>query len=405
MKFSSAVFATIASVLLSISNLSAQEEPTVIASPYGSASGNGTGHTLFPEIEGRRFEVINGTAGTEVNIACDGVNVDGVLDGMVDQYEAIFENLMQNWASMGVNYLVYSSPTLYSLLDDLNNTAEFNMGMTMDSCNSLRSRTKSRTQDLIDAAINRCIEDRGASDSYCNDASNYQEYIDDARIEEAEESQESSLAAIDDCEGENCVSTGNIEKGNTRDHLVALAKVDKDDRENIKAVLDYIEVDDDGETSYKKAGKTLHETIREMRDKYKEALNDLVNMATSGKNDTWTASDEYRFFQNKSNKAPSASDISSLAELSKNDPYKYESKVDIISNEQAMTYGRWLINRLEMAILNYTNPESKTGGKISKSTRNFYKNVALPDLKMEMDHFEDMVERQREEAKAWSSFN
>lgn len=141
---------------------------------------HGAGPSYFPPVVGQDFHPINIGFNTGLDVGC-GLDVEHALEAYLNvDYEHLVEYLKSNAMGLAVNYMVYSNPTLYSLLQDLKQGADWMINMNMFTCQSIRKAAdQSRWSDPYYAeAKKKCLQDNSLVN--CENDAMLAKYMDDA---------------------------------------------------------------------------------------------------------------------------------------------------------------------------------------------------------------------------------
>lgn len=135
------------------------------------------GHGGSPDLSyDKRINLISGSASSGFNVGCNGMTMMNVAAQAGAKLDMIAEYVQGNWQNIAINYLIYSSPTLYQVIENMNKHIEEALAVTMVSCQSIRQRAIDKTRAGIAAAEARCNEETG-SPELCNDGDVLDEYV------------------------------------------------------------------------------------------------------------------------------------------------------------------------------------------------------------------------------------
>lgn len=137
--------------------------PTLVDLPIEGA------FSYFPTTDMGDFTIAEARAGFGLNLGCAGVTIDGSMDAMVNQFKSMGKQFLANAPMIGVNYLVYSQPSLYALIQNLKESTEFMLDMTNFTCQSARQLAQDKWQDSIGSqAAAECAASNGAATAACS---------------------------------------------------------------------------------------------------------------------------------------------------------------------------------------------------------------------------------------------
>lgn len=118
----------------------------------------------FPD----RTTALSGYGSTQVGIGCDGINLGGIIDGQLAQYQQMVEGFIQNAPTLAIMYLAYSQPTVKAVIDELNNVGQFGLDLTNMSCSGVRAIADKAAEEKAQAmAEARCTAEAGYKDPEC----------------------------------------------------------------------------------------------------------------------------------------------------------------------------------------------------------------------------------------------
>ncbi len=118
----------------------------------------------FPD----RTTVLSGYGSTQVGVGCDGINLGGVIDGQLAQYQQMVEGFIQNAPTLAIMYLAYSQPTVKAVIDELNTVGQFGLDLTNMSCSGVRAIADKAAEEKAQAmAEARCTAEAGYKDPEC----------------------------------------------------------------------------------------------------------------------------------------------------------------------------------------------------------------------------------------------
>ena len=109
---------------------------------------------------GRNFTIIKGGGASGVDVGCANSDLQALLGGYFSvDFKSIMGYLQSNAGAFLLTWLIYSNPTLYSLLQDLKQAGEFALNANALNCSTIRkiadnSRTKAITKEALDECSN-----------------------------------------------------------------------------------------------------------------------------------------------------------------------------------------------------------------------------------------------------------
>lgn len=130
----------------------------------GTTNTLGTYTPYFPD----KTTALSGYGSTQVGVGCDGINLGGVIDGQLAQYQQMVEGFIQNAPSLAIMYLAYSQPTVKAVIDELNTVGQFGLDLTNMSCSGVRVIADKAAEEKAQAmAEARCTAEAGFKDPEC----------------------------------------------------------------------------------------------------------------------------------------------------------------------------------------------------------------------------------------------
>ncbi|MEK7623933.1 MAG: hypothetical protein AAB408_04705, partial [Patescibacteria group bacterium] len=93
-----------------------------------------------------------------VDVGCANADLEALLAGYFNvDFKSIMGYLQSNAGAFLLTLLIYSNPTLYSLLQDLKNAGDFALNANMLNCSTIRKiADNSRTQAITKEALDEC---------------------------------------------------------------------------------------------------------------------------------------------------------------------------------------------------------------------------------------------------------
>lgn len=134
------------------------ERPKVETNP--SPRVLGTGGSRYIPSTGRNFTILKGGGASGVDVGCANSDLQSLLNGYFNvDFKSIMGYLQSNAGSFLLTWLIYSNPTLYSLIQDLKQAGDFAVNMNALSCSTIRqiadnSRNKAITKEAMDECAN-----------------------------------------------------------------------------------------------------------------------------------------------------------------------------------------------------------------------------------------------------------
>lgn len=126
------------------------------------------GYTYFPSSSNGEFQLAEASAGGSADLTCSGVTLDGAMSSMLGNVQAVAGNLQNNAMGLGMNYLIYSSPSLYSLITNMKESFEMNLGASNLACSMARTAAKKNWDETSnEARVAQCLDESGGLSQEC----------------------------------------------------------------------------------------------------------------------------------------------------------------------------------------------------------------------------------------------
>lgn len=118
----------------------------------------------FPD----RTEVVEGYGSTTVGAGCDGINLGGVIQGQLSQYQQMVEAFIQQAPTLAIMFLAYSQPTVKAVIDELNGVGQFGLDLSNLTCSGVRAMADKSAEEKIQASAEaQCTAEAGFKDPEC----------------------------------------------------------------------------------------------------------------------------------------------------------------------------------------------------------------------------------------------
>lgn len=146
------------------------ERPKVANNPSERVRGGGSGYVPST---GRNFTILKAGGGSGVDVGCANTDLEAMLAGYFSvDFKSIMGYLQSNAGAFLLTWLIYSNPTLYSLLQDLKQAGDFALNANMLNCSTIRtiadnSRNKAITQEALEECSNMPQSVRDANMEQC----------------------------------------------------------------------------------------------------------------------------------------------------------------------------------------------------------------------------------------------
>lgn len=125
-------------------------------------------YTYIPTSENADYRLVTSSAAAGVDFGCQGVTMDGSLQATLDNFQQIASGLPAQAPALALNYLIYSSPSLYALVQNLKEAVDFNLNGANLACNTARTLGKQAwADDPAAVAQDECISQNGGLSDKC----------------------------------------------------------------------------------------------------------------------------------------------------------------------------------------------------------------------------------------------
>lgn len=125
-------------------------------------------YTYFPTSDWGDFRAMSGQVGGGADLTCSGVTMQGSIETMIANYTAMAGQLVSNAPGIAVNYLAYSSPTTYALIQNLKESFEMNLNGSNMACQLARSTAQKNWDEKPEQArAVECMEQNGGLTAEC----------------------------------------------------------------------------------------------------------------------------------------------------------------------------------------------------------------------------------------------
>lgn len=109
------------------------DDDVLPASPLDEVAGS-----LYPEVGGRSFDLVNASVSMSMPLSCNGFGDFQLFTQLGGQLKELFSNIGSMLPGLAINFLVYSSPTLFSIYEFMNTRLDFLAGMNVTACGTVR---------------------------------------------------------------------------------------------------------------------------------------------------------------------------------------------------------------------------------------------------------------------------
>lgn len=369
----------------------------------------------FPD----RTTALSGYGSSQVGIGCDGINLGGVIDGQLAQYQQMVEGFIQNAPTLAIMYLAYSQPTVKAVIDELNNVGQFGLDLTNMSCSGVRAIADKAAEEKAQAmAEARCTAEAGYKDPECMSddglLSNVASVMKDTKQMVTERSSQylgkvSSAtgglvqfnSSVNGQTGNNSGSTGNnpgssplgvratscsnIESEGLRTMILAASGIPCDEIENYGPLLPDYKISDNGESGVIPRTITLRKYAADLVVSYEGWLSEVM----SAKESEFVNTAGFKAIYNRTGVAINRMQHRKLAKLMNPDSDQQNqaqglSMIQNLAQLIALKDLNNVVNTLEIAVL--TGIQNQPDDQVLSDLRKRQYVHAIETLRSELDN-------------------
>jgi hypothetical protein len=171
------IYAALTAILSVGSAYSAESATPDAATPSNSIDLTAIpGNQRLPSLSSEKFKAVEFKGKAGFSLGCDGIGITNMFSEVQDNLELIFDNFSSNAMGLAMNMLIYSQPTLYQLLENLNISFRDALKMNITTCQGIRELADGRMKPIISKAKDKCIVG-GHTKAYCDDGKKLIPYI------------------------------------------------------------------------------------------------------------------------------------------------------------------------------------------------------------------------------------
>jgi len=343
----------------------------------GASNGFDTYTPYFPD----KTTALSGYGSSKVSVGCDGINLGGVIDGQLAQYQQMVEAFIQNAPALAIMYHAYSQPTIKSVIDELNNVGQFGLDLTNLSCSGVRAIADKAAEEKAQAmAEARCTAEAGYKDPECMSddglLSSVASVMKDTKNTITERSSQylgkvssatGGLVSFKTGVNGNTTTTGSSGTGSSgstnngvrttactkisseglRTMLLASSGIPCDDIENYGPLLPDYKISDSGESGVIPRTLTLRKLASDLVVKYEGWINEVMG----AKEDEFVNTDAFKAIYNRTSVAISVQQHRKINLLMKQNPAQGLTMIRNMSQLIALKDLTTIVNNLEVAVL------------------------------------------------------
>lgn len=316
-----------------------------------------------------RLALLEGSMNHGLNVGCNGVTLTTGFDQAIDGLSAYMEALTNNAGGLIYNYLIFTQPTFYALMENMNKHIEKALYANMADCNSIRQMARRHME--ISEAKDQCIAE-GNSPYICNDGDEL-----DKRAEFLKTELKKEWGSL------SCQVTGNsCEPINSPSVFAAkVGGLTEEDEDELGPLISG--VDDDGNSVPRK--ETVRMKYSEYHSKYVESLKSSINALVDGSSTPTRES-------NKESSDPyivamPARMYGDLIALRETSPAEYDTALNSIASARAISK---ITSKVNLLINAQASGLSLASNEISEDQK-FVINSDIAHLRNELNEMVDIV--------------
>lgn len=362
----------------------------------------------FPD----KTQALSGYGSTKVSVGCDGVNLGGIIDGQLAQYQQMIEEFIQKAPALAIMYLAYSQPTIKAVIDELNNVGQFGLDLTNMSCSGVRAIADKAAEEKAQAmAEARCTAEAGFKDPECMSddglLSSVASVMKDAKNTITERSSQylgkigsatgglvqfktglngttttsggsSGSGTSPSNKGVRTKACNNINSEGLRTMLLASSGIPCEDIENYGPLLPDYKISESGESGVIPRTLTLRKLASDLVVKYEGWINEVMG----AEEEDFVNTDGFKAIYNRTSVAISVQQHRKINLLMQQNPAQGLSLIRNISQLIALKDLTFIVNNLEVAVL--TGIQNQPDDEVLSDLRKKQYVHAIDSLKTEL---------------------
>lgn len=361
----------------------------------------------FPD----KTQALGGYSSGKVSVGCDGVNLGGVIDGQLSQYQQMVEGFIQQAPAMAIMFLAYSQPTIKSVIDELNGVGQFGLDLTNVSCSGVRAIADKAAEEKAQAmAEARCTAEAGYKDPKCmsddgllknvvtvmKDTKNTVTQRTDQYLGKASAATGGLVAFHTGTNGNSASGNGgipgpgnnssgvrakacnNISSKGLRTMLLASSGIPCEDIQNYAELLPDYRISDSGESGVIPRTLTLRKLASDLVIRYEGWINDIAG----AKEDDFVRTDAYKAIYNRTGVAISVLQHRRINLMMKNNPAQGLATIRSLAQLTALKDLNFIVSNMEVAVL--TGIQNQSDDQVLPELRKQQYVHAIESLKAEL---------------------
>lgn len=362
-----------------------------------------------------KTQALGGYGSGKVSVGCDGVNLGGVIDGQLSQYQQMVEEFIQKAPALAIMYLAYSQPTVKAVIDELNGVGQFGLDLTNTSCSGVRAIADKAAEEKAQAmAEARCTAEAGFKDPECmsddgllksvasvmKDAKNTVTERTGQYLGKASAATGGLVQFRTGVNGQTTTSTGaggsgtsspsnngvrtkacnKISSEGLRTMLLASSGIPCDDIENYGPLLPDYKIADSGESGVIPRTMTLRKLASDLVVKYEGWINELMGAPES----SFINTDGFKAIYNRTSVAISKEQHRKINLLMTQNPAQGLTLMRNMAQLIALKDLTFIVNNLEVAVL--TGIQNQPDDEVLSDLRKKQYVHAIDSLKTELSN-------------------
>jgi hypothetical protein len=368
----------------------------------------------FPD----KTTALSGYGSSKVSVGCDGINLGGVIDGQLSQYQQMVEQFIQQAPALAVMYLAYSQPTVKAVIDELNGVSQFGLDLTNASCSGVRAIADKAAEEKAQAmAEARCTADAGYKDPECMSddgllssvtkvmkdtkntvtqrADQYLGKVTNAtgglvsfntgKSSNSGTNESNRTGSTISNNGVRAKACSNIDSKGLRTMLLASSGIPCEDIENYAALLPDYQISDNGESGVIPRTLTLRKLASDLVVHYEGWINEIA----AAKEADFINTDGFKAIYNRTSVAISVQQHRKMNLLMKNNPAQGLAMIRSLSQLIALKDLNFIVSNLEVAVL--TGIQNQSDDQVLPQLRKQQYVHAVDSLKAELANLTEEV--------------
>lgn len=324
------------------------------------------GYTYFPSSAANEFRLAEAGVTGGPDITCSGVSMDGTFSAMTGAVRSLTGQLQENALGLSINYLIYSSPSLYALITNMKESFESSLNMANASCNMARSLGKKNwDEESNKARVAQCLDREGGLSDQCLKGSEGTVYRVLEKKREWTAAIDSKIQEFNELTGGGCEALDSSEPTVMQMVFVRSPNQCGDLELASDLVGDRKLNEEDGESEPVAATKKISDVISEKAESSRGLIDAIVSAPTG----EMTTTDAYKELTGRNTVSFSASQQRMLKALRAEDQLRYEAYRDRLATMMAINQLETTALRLKVGL--QAGSSNSGGAELGESNRRF----------------------------------